>query len=419
MQVEIVAIGTELLLGQIVDTNSAFIGQSLAEAGVECFFQTRVGDNLGRIKLALDQALSRSDAVIVCGGLGPTQDDITREAIALVMGVELELDDSIAEGIKLKFSSRGRVMAENNLRQALVPKGATPILQSGGTAPGLVCPIGNKVIYAAPGVPYELSEMLSATIIPDLLARGGIKSEIMSRVIRTWGLAESSLAEILDPIFQQIDNGDEKITLAFLASGIEGIKVRLTARGATNEESRSLLDKYHTKVEELVGDHVFGVDEVTMEAAVGSQLMDLGLFLGVAESVTGGLVASRIVGVPGASRWFRGGLVSYASEVKFALLGVEVGEVVSREAVLAMASGVRELLGADVGLSFSGVAGPDAMEDKPPGTVWVGIDAGALGTHAQLLRLPGDRERIRQFATISGMDILRRFLARSHLHVST
>ena len=412
MRVEVVAIGTELLLGQIVDSNSAAISAKLAEVGIDCYFQTRVGDNLERIKLVLREALARNDAVITCGGLGPTQDDITRQAIAEVMGVELIKDEAIAAKIETMFTSRGRQMSANNLEQSMVPKGATAIDQIRGTAPGLICPFGNKVLYALPGVPYELVEMLDRAVLPDLLLRNGSVGKIVSRVIRTWGLAESALAEALDPVIAEIDMSHDPITLAFLASGIEGIKVRLTAKGGDPNAIAGVIAKYQTAVLEIVGSHVFGFDEMTMEAAIADELLVRNLKLAVAESVTGGLVSSRLVAVAGASKWFVGGVVSYASDVKFKLLGVEQGDVVSESAVLSMAKGVREVLGADVGLAFSGVAGPDRTEGQEVGTVWIGIDGGASGCYAKVLQLPGDRERIRQFATISGLDVLRRWLQR-------
>ncbi|KJF18998.1 competence/damage-inducible protein A [Acidithrix ferrooxidans] len=408
MRVEIVAVGTELLLGQIVDTNSTMISQRLADVGLDCFFQAKVGDNLERIKLVLRDALSRSDAVIVCGGLGPTQDDITREAIAGVMGVPLEMHEDIAESIKAIFSSRGRTMSQNNLLQAMVPVGASAITQVRGTAPGLIAPVGRKVIYAAPGVPYELSEMLDRAIIPDLLERQGDKASIVSRVIRCWGLSESALAERLDPLFQEIDSTKAPITLAFLASGIEGIKVRLSARADTKEAASQVISRYEAKVLEVIGDHVFGYDDTTMEAAVGELLLERSLTLAVAESVTGGLVASRIVAVPGASRWFRGGVVSYDTEVKRTLLGVVADDVITAQAVIEMAIGVRSAIKSDVGLAFSGVGGPEGVGDHAVGTVFVGVDLGDGAPFAHELKLPGDRERIRQFSTISGLDLLRR-----------
>ena len=234
MRCEVVAIGTELLLGQIVDTNSSWIGEQLAVSGIDSHFQTKVGDNLDRMVAAIRIALSRSDAVIVCGGLGPTQDDITREAIAEVMNVGLERDEAVVERIGAMFDARGREMADNNLRQADVPVGAVVIAQTRGTAPGLICPVGHKVVYAVPGVPYEMQEMVTRAVLPDLAGAGrDTAATIVSRVLRTWGLAESTLAEKVGPRLDALDAAGGNPTIAFLASGIEGIKVRITAKAAT------------------------------------------------------------------------------------------------------------------------------------------------------------------------------------------
>ncbi len=413
MRCEVVAIGTELLLGQIVDTNSAWMGEHLALAGIDSHFQTKVGDNLGRMVLALRTALARSDAVIVCGGLGPTQDDITREAIAEVMNVELVRDAAIVERIREMFGSRGREMAENNLRQADVPVGARVIDQVRGTAPGLICPVGHKVIYAVPGVPYEMTEMMERAILPDLQARAGTTATIVSRTLRTWGLAESTLAEKLAPRLQALDEaGDGAPTIAFLASGIEGIKVRITVKQPDAESAKKMLHVEEAEVRALLGDLVFGADDETMEDAVGNLLRTRGLSLGLAESVTGGLVASRLTDAVGASEWFRGSIVSYASEVKFDLLGVTEGPVVSEEAAKAMAEGARKTLGADIGLSVTGVAGPAEQEGQPVGTVFFGLAMNGAAEAARI-RLPGDRDRVRQFAAISLLDLLRRRLLES------
>ena len=415
MRVEIVAVGTELLLGQIPDTNSQWLGEQLAAHGIASQFHQHVGDNHERILLAFRTALARSDAVIVCGGLGPTQDDITRAALSEVMNVPLERDEEIVEKIRAMFGARGRAMPENNLLQADVPRGATIIPQTRGTAPGLICAVGQKVVYAVPGVPYEMSDMFERAILPDLVARqiaAGTTSVITSRVLRTWGASESALAEAVAPRFDELV-GDDRVTIAFLASGIEGIKVRLTARGDDAAHATSLLVNeelvVRALIEENLGDIIFGVDDETMEDVVAAQLLERSLTLAVAESVTGGLIASRLVGVAGASQWFRGGVVSYASEVKFDLLGVPVGPVVSADAAEVMASGVRTLLKADIGLSVTGVAGPEEQDGQPPGTVFVGLSLGDTIQHAAL-RLPGDRPRVRAYSAISALDVLRRAL---------
>lgn len=415
MRVEIVAVGTELLLGQIPDTNSQWLGQQLAANGIVSHFHQHVGDNHERIVLAFRTALARSDAVIVCGGLGPTQDDITRAALAEVMNVPLERDERVIETIRAMFESRGRTMSDNNLLQADVPRGAALIAQTRGTAPGLICPIGQKVVYAVPGVPYEMSDMFERAILPDLLAReraGGRSSVIASRVLRTWGASESALAEAVSERFDALSD-DERVTIAFLASGIEGIKVRLTARGDDREHTLTLLNDEERSVRALIeaklGDIIFGIDDESMEDAIAHRLLARRASLAVAESVTGGLIASRLVGVAGASKWFRGGVVSYASQVKFDLLGVPEGPVVSGEAAMAMADGVRRLLGADIGLSVTGVAGPDEQDGQPAGTVFVGVAVGD-DTHHVALRLPGDRPRVRAYSAISALDVLRRAL---------
>src|SRR6186997_2882254 len=236
MRCEVLAVGTELLLGQIIDTNSAWIGEQLAASGIASHRQVKVGDNLARIADALRLALGRADAVIVCGGLGPTHDDITREAMASVMGVELVPDEAVAARIREMFAARNRAMPDNNLRQAMVPDGATVIPQTRGTAPGLVCPVGDKVAYLVPGVPHEMKEMLERAVLPDLRMRSGETAAIVSRVLRTWGESESGLNERLDDLIARLDEAGNP-TLAFLASGWEGLKVRLTARGTTTEEA--------------------------------------------------------------------------------------------------------------------------------------------------------------------------------------
>jgi nicotinamide-nucleotide amidase len=418
VRVEIVAVGTELLLGQIPDTNSQWLGEQLAANGISSHFHQHVGDNHERIVLAFRTALARSDAMIVCGGLGPTQDDITRAALAEVMNVPLDRDEALVATIRAMFESRGRVMPENNLLQADVPRGAVIIPQSRGTAPGLICEVGLKVVYAVPGVPYEMSEMFERAILPDLLERqrdAGETAVIRSRVLRTWGASESALAEAVAERFEALAN-DGRVTIAFLASGIEGIKVRITARGDDDVDAQSLLaDEERTVralIDEKLGDIIFGADDQTMEDVVADQLLAHGLTLAVAESLTGGLIASRLVNVAGASKWFRGGVVSYASQVKFDVLGVPEGPVVSADAAEAMAIGVRKLLGADVGLSVTGVAGPEEQDGQAAGTVFVGLNLGDRVENVAL-RLPGDRPRVRAYSAISALDVLRRNLERT------
>lgn len=409
MNCEVVAVGTELLLGQIVDTNSAWIGEQLALVGIDSHHQTKVGDNLERMIAVLRQALDRSDAVIVCGGLGPTQDDITRNAIAAVMGVELVRDERIVERIVAMFGGRGRPMPENNLLQADVPVGASVNPVMPGTAPGLLCPLTGtdegKIIYAVPGVPWEMQQMVLGGVLPDLQTRAGITAVIRSRILRTWGQSESGLAEQLDDEIRRLDT-DGSATIAFLASGWDGLKVRITAKAATEAEATAVLDDQERRVRAVIGDIVFGLDDDTMESVVLDLLRSRGLTLAVAESLTGGLVAGRLTAHPGYSDVFRGAVVPYHRDLKMSVLGAPDVPAVSEEMVTAMAAGVRDTLGADVGLALSGVAGPDPHEGIDPGLVWFGLCIGGE-TDAMSLTLPFDRERIRQFTCIMALNWLR------------
>ncbi len=406
------AVGTELLLGQVVDTNSAWLGEQLALAGIDCHHQVKVGDNGPRIVAAIRQAVERSDAVLVCGGLGPTQDDITREAIAEVLGVELVLDDDVAARIAAMFESRGRRMPMNNLRQAEVPAGAVAIREpQPGTAPGLICPVGEtgKVIYAVPGVPYEMQAIVDRAILPDLRRRAGESSVIVSRTLRTWGESESGLAERLGGRIAELDRTGVA-TIAFLASGIEGLKVRLTVKAPDEASAHEVLAAEEHELRAVLGPIVFGVDDDTIESVVAASLAARSMTIAFAESVTGGLIASRFTDVAGVSGVFKGGIVSYATGVKRDLLSVPPGPVVSGPSAEAMAAGARRLLEADVGVATTGVAGPAEQDGQPVGTVFIGLAIGDRPPESVELLLPGDRRRVRDFAAISALDLLRRRL---------
>ena len=411
MRCEVVAVGTELLLGQIVDTNSSWIGEQLALAGIDCHRHTAVGDNRDRMRDALSEALGRADAVIVTGGLGPTQDDITRDVVAEVLGVDLVRDDALVERIEAVFGGRGRAMPANNLRQAEVPVGARAIEQMPGTAPGLVCPVGEggddspRVLYAVPGVPWEMRQMVEGTVLPDLKRRAGIASVIRSRTLRTWGQSESGLAEDLADEIDRLDT-EGGPTLASLASGMEGLKIRITAKAASGPEADALLADEEARVRSIVGPIVFGVDDQTMESVVLDLLIDQGLRLATAESMTGGMVGTRLTEVPGSSRAYVGSMVAYDGDVKRSLLGVPDGPVVGEAAVAAMAIGVCRLLGADASVAVTGVAGPDSQDGQEPGTVWMATCVDGV-VESVRVRWPFDRTRIRQFTVISVLDALR------------
>lgn len=415
MRCDIVAVGTELLLGQIVDTNSAWLGEQLAAAGLATHVHVKVGDNVGRIERVLRERLAEADAVIMCGGLGPTHDDLTREAIAGVMGAALEPDAEVADAIRAMFRTRGRAMPDNNLRQALVPVGAIVIPQTTGTAPGLICPVSvdgeDKVVYAVPGVPHELREMVGRAVLPDLVGRAGDPATIVSRVLKVWGESESGLNERLDDVVARLDAIGNP-TLAFLARGWNGLEVRVTTRQSDVAAGWAAIEPWEAEIRELLGSIVFGADDESMESVVLDLLRQRGWSIGLAESVTAGMVTARLAGIPGASDVLRGAIVSYASDVKFDLLGVTPGPVISESAALEMAAGARRALGCDLGLALTGVAGPGTQEDMPVGTVCVAVVSPA-GERTTTLRLSASsgREQIRQMAVISALDLTRRHLS--------
>ena len=398
MRCEVVAIGTELLLGQIVDTNSSWIGERLALIGIDSHFQTKVGDNAQRMEFCINQALERSDAVICCGGLGPTQDDITREAIASVMGVKLRRDPVVEQRIVDLFKARGRVMTENNRRQADIPEGGRPIAQMPGTAPGLVCPVGDKVIYALPGVPYEMREMMEGTVLPDLMKRSGGAAVIRSRVLRTWGQSESGLAEILADRIEALD-GIGNPTLAFQASGADGLKVRITAKAADEEAAAAMLAEEEALVRSLLGDVIFGVDEETMESVVLAALRATGRTLAAAEGFTGGLVAARLTRLDPEMETFVGGRLGPWGGAEDS---AATGEARAAEA----ANRVREDFGASIGIA---AIGREPGEEVPPGLARMAVAAGGnSATHS--VALPGDRTQAREYAVIHLLSFVRRTL---------
>ena len=399
MRCEVIAVGTELLLGQIVDTNSSWIGEQLALAGIDTHYQTKVGDNTDRIAASIELALSRSDAIIMCGGLGPTQDDITRDVIAAVMGVELVRDDMIAERIRAMFETRGRKMPQNNLRQADVPEGVSTIAQMPGTAPGLVCPVGDQVIYAVPGVPSEMRTMMKGTIIPDLQARSGETAVIGSRVLRTWGHSESGLAEMLGPRIAELDEGGHA-TLAFLASGAEGLKVRVTAKAEDDAALLAILDAEEILLRDVLGDLVFGLDDDTMESVTLQLLADKDMTLGVFEQATGGYLSSRLAGQAASDTVFLGSLIAGNPALADRLIGG--GPADPEEAADLYAEAARSQLGADVGLAV-GAATPGDRGGLNVAVAWVMGDRGKSWS----LSLPGDLDRMRQFSGISLLNDLR------------
>ena len=400
MRCEVVAIGTELLLGIIVDSNSAWIGEQLALAGIDSYYQVKVGDNFARIEASIRQALERSDAVICCGGLGPTQDDITRDVIARVMGVEMRRDAAIADKIRKIFESRGRVMSANNLRQADIPVGASPIAQMPGTAPGLVCPVGDKVIYAVPGVPSEMREMMAGTILPDLRRRMGQTAVIRSRVLRTWGASESGVAEMVAERVDQLDKLGNP-TIAFQASGIDGIKVRIVAKCDDEATAKRVLDSEEALMRGLLGDLIFGIDEQSMETVVLDLLRKRAMTVAAAETLTGGILSARMSALDPEMATFRG-----ASVLPEASPAGRERQSPEQRAV-ASAAEVRKRFGTHVGLA---AIVPEPSEGHGPGAVFLGVDM-PDAQHAEKVMLTPDRKRMREFGVISLLNLLRKKLA--------
>ena len=409
MRVEILAVGTELLLGQIANTNARWMSESLAAIGADVLRHQVVGDNLDRIVEAMRLSAGRAEVVIVTGGLGPTQDDITRDALAVVMGAPMVRHPELEDLLREKFRSFGRrEMPESNLRQADVPEGARYLTPSRGTAPGLVADLpGAARIYAVPGVPEEMVEMMETTILPELASQG--VAVVRSQVLRCAGIGESALAERIDDLF----SGSVNPTIAFLASSGE-VKVRITAKAATAEAAERLIEPVAEEIRRRLGDVVFTTDDETLEAAVVRLLTDAGATLACAESITGGGVGARITSVQGASEVFVGSAVVYRNEAKASVLGVsretlEGPGPVSEECALEMAAGTRRVFGSDLGLSLTGAAGPESHGGAPPGVIWLALDGDEV-THARGFQVPGERDRVRRWAEQAALDLVRRHL---------
>jgi nicotinamide-nucleotide amidase len=406
MRAEIISVGTELLLGQIIDTNAAYLAQQLAELGLDVYFKQTVGDNTARVRGAVRLALSRADVVLITGGLGPTEDDLTVESVAEELGRRLERRDEIAERIRQFFELRGRVPPETVYKQALIPSGARPIPNTRGTAPGVHIEHDGRELFLMPGVPFEMYGMMEDYVIPRLRERtGGLV--IRSRVIRVTGEGESAVeARIKDLI------GGNSPTIAPYAK-LGEVHLRVTAKGAPEDVSRQL-DAGEWKLRERLGDLIYGTNDETLEGVVGRLLADRSATLAVAESCTGGLIAKRLTDVPGSSAYFLEGVVAYSNDAKRDLLGVpssviEERGAVSAEVAEAMAQGIRERARSTFGLSVTGVAGPaGGTEAKPVGLVFLGFSTAGRREHRRLnLGEAAGRAGIRALAAQAGLNYLR------------
>jgi len=404
MKAEIISIGTELLLGQITDTNASYLASRLPELGIDLLWVNQVGDNLERMKECLARALNRSDLVLTTGGLGPTEDDLTREAIAALMGEEARVDPALEQGLREFFSQRGYQMPESNIKQAIIPS-AQVIPNPRGTAPGWWVERDRKLVIAMPGPPSEMQRMWEKEVSQRLRER--IPEIILSRTIKTYLLAEAAVGELVSPYLSSTNP-----TLAVYAKS-DGIQLRLTAKAGNKARAEQMITQVEQGVRALLGDVIWGCDDETLESVVGALLIKKGLSLATMESCTGGLLASTITDVPGSSNYFKGGLVAYTNEVKV-YYGVDAALLekhgaISPEVAGAMAEAARHRLRADIGVGITGVAGPDAVEGKPVGTVHIAIDD---GKEKRLIRgtYPPLRHEVKRRATNHALFEMRRTL---------
>ena len=407
---EIIAVGTELLLGNIVNTNARDISQALSAVGVNVFWHTVVGDNPRRLKDALDVARKRADIIITTGGLGPTYDDLTKQTICEAFGKPLVLHQDILDGLKVFFEKNVHMkMPSNNVQQAELPEGCTVFDNPVGTAPGCAFEAGGIHVLMLPGPPFEMLTMLKGHVVPYL--RGLSSEVIVSHDIMTFGLGESPMEELMREKMSHMENP----SLATYAKPSE-VRLRATAKAASAEEAEAMLAPVVKDVTNFLGDYVYGVDVSSLEEVCFHLLKEKGLTFATAESCTGGRVAERITALPGASAVYRGGVVSYWTSVKADVLGVPADTLdahgaVSEETARAMAEGARRITGADIAMSVTGVAGPDPDErGVPVGIVYIGL-ATPDGTFCRPLDLgKRRRDRIQDLSSNHAFDVLRRYL---------
>lgn len=404
---EIIAVGSELLTPSKVDTNSLFLTSELNALGVEVVRKSIVGDDRERLAAMVRIAIETSSIVILTGGLGPTEDDVTRDAVAAATGREQRFEQSIADWIEERFRRRGRKMAEINKRQAYMIEGAEQIPNDRGTAPGQWLQHNGSTVMLLPGPPSELKPMFAAQCLPRLEAALP-KQVIRTRFFRVAGMGESDLDQLIAPVYTKYTN---PVTTILAAAG--DIQIHLRARCATAEEAEALLNEVAPAIEELLGERIYSRNGDAMEIVVGQRLRELGATIAVAESCTGGMLGGKITSVEGSSQYFGGGFITYTNAMKTALLGVdpavlETHGAVSEEVAKAMAEGARGKTGAAYGVSVTGVAGPEGgSESTPVGTVWIGF-AGPEGSEARRVQLPGDRTLVRLFAVQTALDLVRR-----------
>lgn len=417
IRAEIIAVGTELLMGQVINTNAAEIARMLADIGVGVYHHSVVGDNRARLAEAFVTALKRSDLVIACGGLGPTEDDLTRETLSEVVNRPLRQNDEWVSRLQELFSHyRDGELPQNNLRQAMVPEGAHLLPNSRGTAPGIYLRHDDTSIYLIPGPPKEMRTMMQEQVLPRLsekLVQDGRTAVLVSRVLRVTGMGESRVAELLETLLAQQSNP----TIAPLAGAGE-VHVRVTAHGPHREDAEQTIEGTVGEIRSILGDAIYGEDDTDLPQAVGTLLVEQHRTVALAESCTGGLMGHRLTNAPGSSRYFVGGVVAYSYALKSSALGVDPRVIerdgaVSDEVARQMGRGVRKMCGSDVAVAITGIAGPGGGTDtKPVGLTYIAVvdDAGeAVARHV----FHGDREGVKQRASQAALDMLRRRLLAS------
>jgi nicotinamide-nucleotide amidase len=405
---EILSVGTELLLGDILNTNSQYLNRRLADLGISVYFNTTVGDNPQRLKKALEIAFSRSDMVIATGGLGPTKDDLTKEVSAEFFGKKLILHEESLNRIKEFFEKRGLPLTEGNIKQAYIIEGSKVIPNDWGTAPGIIYENNGKILILLPGPPREMIPMFETYVVPYLLT---LSSEtIQSKVLRVCGLGESFMEERIKDLIENQTNP----TIAPYAKEGEAI-LRITAKAKSKEEAEKLIEEVEKEIRKRLGDFIYGEGDITLEEVVVKLLIEKGITIAIAESCTGGMISARIVNVPGVSKVFKEGIIAYSNESKVKRLNISEETLkkygaVSKECALEMARNVAMISGADIGLSSTGIAGPEGgTSDKPVGLVYLGLYMNGVENYKEL-KLSGDRNRIRLYTTINALDFLRRHI---------
>ncbi len=410
MVVEIVTTGSELLLGQIINTNVAYMSARLNDLGFDVVYQTTVGDNYARMKAVLKHALSRADIVITSGGLGPTQGDITKEVSAEIFGRKMKLHEESKRRMDERFAQRNIVWTDNNLRQVTLPEGAEVFLNYNGIASGVVLENNGKYLINLPGPPSEMKDMFERSLKPFLERKFGFKHVIVSKVLNTCGIGESLLeTKIKDLILAQSNP-----TLALLIRPT-GVIIRITAKAETKEIAETMIAKVEEKIRARVGEYIYAVDNEDLVAVVAKTLKDKNLTIACAESCTGGLLASRLTSISGSSSYIKGSIVTYSNEAKMKFLDVDENILkekgaVSKEVATQMAEGVKKAIGSDIGIGITGIAGPTGGTDKKPvGLVYIAI-AGKCGTIVKENIFSGDRENVRYRSTQQALEMVRQYL---------